>query len=149
MDHIWEVPEKGFVKISVHYVSFDVPLPNGNSNAVGVIVRNNGGRDLWTALGPMEGLNEEQALMAGVLAACVGGVKKEWGKIHIETTNRDVYDTIRIQNQFGLQEDQVEVYLLFNTLYTNHFKEGSTVVCVSWIPIFMNSLAEYLASYGM
>ena len=81
----------------MHYVSSDVPLPNGNSNVVGVIVRNNGGRDLWTALGPMEGLNEEQALMAGVLAACVEGVKKEWEKIHIETTNRDVYDTIRIQ----------------------------------------------------
>ncbi|KAL1808715.1 hypothetical protein ACET3Z_025705 [Daucus carota] len=149
MDHIWEVPEKGFVKINVHYISSDVPLPNGNSNAVGVIVRNDGGRDLWTALGHMEGLNEEQTLMAGVLASCVDGVKKEREKIHIETTNRDVYDTIRIQNQFGLQEDQVKVYRLFNTLYTNHFKEGSTVVCVSWIPTFMNSSAEYLASYGI
>lgn len=50
MDYIWEVPDKGFVKINVHCISTTDPLLNGNSNDVGVIVRNNGGRDLWTAL---------------------------------------------------------------------------------------------------
>ncbi|WOG89915.1 hypothetical protein DCAR_0209155 [Daucus carota subsp. sativus] len=149
MDNIWEVPEKKFAKINVHCIIAPEPLPNGNSVAVGVIVRNDGGAELWKALGPMNGLNEEQAIMAGLQAACVQAVKKDWEKIHIETTNRDVYDAIRVQNHFGIQEDQLEVYRLFNTLYTNHFKEGSTVVCVSWAPAHMNSTAEYLASYGM
>ena len=149
MEHIWEVPDENYIKINVFFVSSPQPLPNGNSNGVGVIARANSSAEVWKAMGPMPTMNEEQALMAGFQAAYVEGHKREWKLFQFETTNRDVYDTVRMQPHIVLQPDQLEVYGLFNTIYANHFKEGEMDRCISCVPRRMNSTAEYLANYGM
>lgn len=47
-------------------------------------------------------------------------------KVHIETTNRGVYDTIRRQENQIVADDLMEVVTQFNTLYSNTFVEGLT-----------------------
>ncbi|WOH04731.1 hypothetical protein DCAR_0624143 [Daucus carota subsp. sativus] len=149
MEHIWELPDEKFYKINVHCVVSPVPLPNGNTNSVGVVVRNDTGEDVWKGMGPMPGLNEEQAIMAGIQAASIEGRKRKWDLIHIETTNRNVFETILMQQHMVLQENQREAYGLFNTIYANHHKDGKTDRCISCVPPHMNSTADYMANYGL
>lgn len=149
LDQTWEIPREGFFKINVHYVAAPHPLANGNINGVGVIVRNRAGDDIWKATGPMNTLNEEQALMAGIQSACIEAQKRTWDHTHIETTNFQIYETVRAQEHFILEDHQLEAYSLFNTVYANHFEEGSTDRRISCIPAQMNSTAAYLAEYGM
>lgn len=149
LDQFWEVPEEECYKINVFYVSSPVPLPNGNTNGVGAIARDSSGSDVWGAMGPTPTLNEEQALMVGIQAACVEAEKKKWGHIQIETSNPDIYDTIRMQEHLVLRDDQLEVYSLFNTVHANHFITNKTIRHISWVPQRMNGTAEYLATYGM
>lgn len=50
MEETWIPLEEGFVKISVHFIRSEIPLQNGNSNGVGVLIRNSLGRncgELW------------------------------------------------------------------------------------------------------
>lgn len=104
LDQTWEIPREGFFKINVHYVAAPQPLANGNINGVGVIVRNRAGDDIWKATGPMNTLNEEQALMAGIQSACIEAQKRNWDHTHIETTNFQIYETVRAQEHFILED---------------------------------------------
>lgn len=47
MEYAWTVPIFDYVKINVHCVSREAPLPNGNTNGVGVIIRDSSGSMLW------------------------------------------------------------------------------------------------------
>lgn len=64
MENIWEVPDKEFVKINFHYILSPDLLPNGNIDGVGVIIRYEYGEKQWTAMGSMNALAEEEAIMA-------------------------------------------------------------------------------------
>lgn len=52
-----------------------VPLPNGNTNGIGVVVRNDAGEKLWAAMGLIPCLTEEQAIMDGIQATCIEAQK--------------------------------------------------------------------------
>ncbi|KAL1824794.1 hypothetical protein ACET3Z_011572 [Daucus carota] len=151
MESFWEVPDENFVKINVHCVIAEQQAPNGvgNLKAVGVIIRDSKGEDLWKALGILPGLTEEQAIMTGLQAACDHAITKEWDLTHIETVSQRVYDTIGQQDMIMLNDDQLEVYRNFNTIFANNFKEGITKRRIACIPRFMNTTAEYLANYGL
>ncbi|WOG92781.1 hypothetical protein DCAR_0312057 [Daucus carota subsp. sativus] len=149
MDLTWELPDENFIKINVFCIISEVPLPNGNTLGVGVIARNDGGENLWNAMGTMANLSEEQALLSGIQSACIEAKKKDWKLLHIETSNRDVFDTIIAQHHIILREDQREAYALFNTVHANNRKNGRTDRCISCVPASMNGTARYLAEYGM
>ncbi|KAL1825990.1 hypothetical protein ACET3Z_012768 [Daucus carota] len=149
MDITWELPDEGYIKINVHCEVLPEPLANGNSIGVGVIARDDAGANVWTASGPMNGLNEEQALMAGIQAACVESVHKKWEKTLIETSNHNTFETISTQEHVFLRDDQLEPFRLFNTVHANHFKVNTTNRKIIWIPTEMNSTARYLADYGL
>lgn len=149
MDVFWEVPLVGFVKINVHCVVVENPMPNGNRNGVGVIIRDPTGERLWAALGSLSHLTDEQAIVTALHAACEHAISKGWDATHIETTSPRVYDTISLQEHIFLDQDQLEVYRKLNTLLANNFKEGLTKRKVACIPGFMNGSAEYLANYGL
>ena len=136
-------------KINVHCVIIQNPLQNDNQVSVGAIIRDTEGENLWGALGLLPNQTEEQALMSGIQAALIHAQKKKWDLLHIETTNRHVYDTIRHQEHIFLDEDQLEVYSMFNTIYANHFAEGKTKRVIACIPQRMNGTAEYMANYGL
>ena len=97
----------------------------------------------------MNGLNEEQAIMAGIQAACVESVHKKWEKTLIETSNHNTFETISTQEHVFLRDDQLEPFRLFNTVHANHFKVNTTNRKIIWIPTEMNSTARYLADYGL
>ncbi|WOG93133.1 hypothetical protein DCAR_0312414 [Daucus carota subsp. sativus] len=97
----------------------------------------------------MQGLNEEQATMAGIQAACIEAIKKGWNHTHAEVSERNIYETILMQEHIGLRENQVEAYGAFNTIHVNNHKEGSYDRFISCVPARMNVTVEYLAIYGM
>lgn len=105
MEHIWKFPDKDFVKINVHCVVSQNPLENGNINGVGVIVRDEPGKKLRGAMGLMNHLTEEDALMAGIQAACIEAQKREWELTHIETVHHEVFNTIRMQEHMILHDN--------------------------------------------
>lgn len=124
-------------------------MPNGNIIGVAAIIQNKKGEMLWGCLGSLTDSNEEQAILIALQDACIHAHKKEWDLVHIETVNRRVYDTLRIQEQILLEEDQVEVYRLFNTLHANTHKVGKSKKCITHVPLHMNATAEYMANYGL
>lgn len=91
MDFVWLAPKFPFVKISVHCISSVEPLPNGNTNGVGVIISDHEGSMLWRAMGPMPGLSNLQALLWGVHAGMVEAMRLGKEKTLIEIDNRDIY----------------------------------------------------------
>ncbi|WOG96850.1 hypothetical protein DCAR_0416188 [Daucus carota subsp. sativus] len=149
MEYFWEVADKDYIKINVHCVVSEVPLPNGNTLAVAAIIRDDNGDMLWGVLGVLPGLNEEQAILAAVQAACIHANEKELHKIHIETDNERVYDTLRLQEQILLEEEQLDAYRAFNTLHANNYKVGTTKKSILHVPLHMNSSAEYMARYAL
>lgn len=148
MKFMWEVPDKDFVKINVYCVISELPMPNGNTMGVASIIRNELGEMLWGCLGPLTALNEEHVLLTALQAACIHANKKEWDLVHIETINHRVFDTLRLQQQILLDDDQLEVYSLFNTLHANSYKVGKSKKCVTHVPLRMNGPVEYMAIYG-
>ena len=66
MDYLWEPPEGEALKINVHCITSAEPLPNGNTNSVGVVIRNKAGKELWSAAGPMPGKSKLQATLWGI-----------------------------------------------------------------------------------
>lgn len=149
MEMIWDSPEAGCYKINVHCSVSQLPLANGNTNGVGVVIRDFSGKDLFKASGPMNHLSEEEAILAGIQTACIHAVSKGWDITHIETVHRGVYETIRLQEHILIPENQLEALRLFNTVQANHFVEGSSDRRLSCVPIHMNASATYLADYGM
>lgn len=97
MENQWLPPEVSFLKINVHFVSSEVALPNGNRNGVGVIIRDNMGVKVWGAMGPMQGLNESQAILWAIQASLIQTLKMGKHKTHVEMVSRDVFDTVRLQ----------------------------------------------------
>ncbi|WOG95977.1 hypothetical protein DCAR_0415307 [Daucus carota subsp. sativus] len=148
MEFIWEIPDKGYYKINVHVEIVHDPLNNTTRMSVAAIIRDDKGVKVWGSMGPVSGLTEEQALMAGIQAACIEALKKDWNLIHIETSNLNVFDTLSVQEHIVLREDQVEAYGLFNTVHGNNFREGKNRR-VAWIPDHMNTTAQYMAIYGL
>ncbi|KAL1827848.1 hypothetical protein ACET3Z_006260 [Daucus carota] len=149
MEHIWEVPDAGFMKINVHCEISQAPLANGNTVAVGSIIRDETGRKMWGSLGVVNELLEEQAILLGIQAACIHCLKMIWEFTHIETSNIDVHETIRLQEHIVLNADHLEAYGLFNTVQANHYKQGITHKKLSCIPQHMNATAKYMSEYGI
>lgn len=109
MDNFWAPPEEWYVKVNVHFAPVDNALANGNTNGVGVIIRDSDGIKLWGAMGPMPGRTEVQALLWGVQSALVHCNNMGRHRVHIESTNRGVYDTIRRQEEQIVADDLQEV----------------------------------------
>lgn len=40
---LWTLPKKDFIKVNVHGVFYDEPLPNGNTSGIGVVFRDDRG----------------------------------------------------------------------------------------------------------
>lgn len=145
----WQIPDTRFVKINVHYIQANEVLQNGNSNGLGVIVRNERGEKLWGALGPARGMTAVPALVWGVQSGILAALSMGFCQTHIETDNREVYDTIRVQEFIILPPDEEEAFSQFNTLFTNHYAEGETERKVSIIPLNLNHTTQYMANYGL
>lgn len=149
MAHVWKNPENGFVKLNVHFTELEEPNHLGNSNGLGIILRNEQGSKLWGALGPVRGMSELSAIIWGAQAGVLAALSMNMHKIQIETDNREAYDTIRVQEFIILPPDLEEAFSQFNTLFANQFQENLTVRQISIIPVELNGTAQYMASYGM
>lgn len=149
MEYTWLIPEPGSAKISIHLAETDAPLPNGNINGLGIIVRDHMGNKIWGALGPVPGMTEHQALVWGAQAGIIHSVARGFPRVHIDTINREIYDFFRLQEVIILPPDLDEAFRHLNFFYANHFDEEISEIKVSIIPVEQNATAEYMAIYGL
>ena len=149
MDFTWETPDPGYKKINVFCEISEDPLLHETLVSIGALARDSGGVQLWGALGLLPNLTEEQAIMSGIQSALIHAQKKGWELIHIETSNLEVYDTIRHQEHVFLNDEQLEIYSSFNTIYANHYNGNKMKRVITSVPQRMNSSAAYLAHYGL
>ncbi|WOH09263.1 hypothetical protein DCAR_0728719 [Daucus carota subsp. sativus] len=149
MDYMWEPPEAAFVKINVHCLTVAQPLLNGNSNSVGVIVRDPTGKELWSAAGPMPGKSKLQATVWGIYHGALQCHQLKKWKTHTETDHWGAVEAISFQEEFQQQEDIQEVLRLFNTLHANNFQVGLTSRTITRVPVSLNGAAVFLAQFGL
>ena len=149
MAYLWEPPETDYVKINVHCLTVSQPLFNGNSNGVGVIIRDPSGKEIWSAAGPIPGLSKLQATLWGFYHGALQCHKIQEWKTHFESDHWGAVEAISFQEEFPQQEDVQEVLRLFNTLHANNFKVGTTKRAVTRVPVIQNGAAVYLAKFGM
>lgn len=149
MDYLWEPPEGEALKINVHCITTAEPLPNGNNNSVGVVVRNKVGQEIWSAAGPMPGKSKLQATLWGIYHGALHCHELEKWKTHIETDHWGALEALSFQEEMPQQEDVQEVLRLFNTVHSNNFKIGTTEREITRIPIVQNGTAAYLVRYGL
>lgn len=95
MDVAWVPPVSPFVKINVHCLEPENPPLNGNTNSVGVIIRDSEGQMLWAAMGPRKGMNAVLAELWSIHGALVQALTLDRHKIHVEIYNRLVFLIIR------------------------------------------------------
>lgn len=118
-----------------HIIQGEEPHLNGNLNGLGIIVRNSAGEKIWGALGPVRGMTEIPALMWATQSGILSALALGFHKTHIETDNREVYDTVRVQEFIILPPDLDEIFDQLNTLFANVYLEDVTARRVSIIPL--------------
>uniref|UniRef100_A0A164TGS9 RNase H type-1 domain-containing protein n=1 Tax=Daucus carota subsp. sativus TaxID=79200 RepID=A0A164TGS9_DAUCS len=151
MEFIWDIPAHNAYKINVHCELTNEPSPIGNTVALGSIIRDFSGSKCWGLEGPVNGLSEEQGIMAAIQAACVYADEKGLEPIHIETTNVGIFELVSSQDQYVIPVELLEAFRLFNTLHANNVDnaDGANPRRISWIPHHMNSAAVYMAEHGL
>lgn len=121
----------------------------GNINGAGAILRDSSGAMLWAALGPLHDMDDMQVIMWATQAGIIEAWKKGFHAIHVETSNKEVYNAIRLQDVAFPPPNLEEPIRHFNTMFSNNFIEDITARRVSIIPLSMNATAEYMATYGL
>lgn len=149
MDDVWRPPDANYVKLNIHCLQIDHPLPNGNSISIGAILRNKAGDKLWGGLGPLNEMTEGQALLRGMHAGVIEALKWKEHRVHIDLDNQDIFEVLRFQDEIVVVDELVEALAQFNSLHNNHFEEGLTARRLSLVSPKMNATAIYMASYGM
>lgn len=153
MEFIWDIPDEKYYKINVHCQISVVPSVKGNTVAIGSIIRDPEGAKLWGMQGPLNNMTVEQAIMAGIQAACIFAKEKKLELIHIETSNAGIFELVSNQEMFVIPDELLEAFRLFNSIHANNPSEGAvqepSARRISWIPDHMNSVATYMADYGL
>lgn len=94
MDLHWIPPPIGVLKINVHGESFHAPMPNGNTNGIGVVLRTSAGNLVNCITGTILNLsplvNQLWAILIGLRKAFV----ERATNIILETDNVEAFGTI-------------------------------------------------------
>lgn len=99
MDLHWVPPPQGTLKVNVYGTSFDNPLPNGNKNGIGVVLRTSGGNMINCIAGIILNLTliacQVWAILIGLRRAFIEGVKN----VILETDNMAAFGAVQFANQ--------------------------------------------------
>lgn len=63
----WVPPPNGTLKVNVHAVIFDAPIPNGNRNGMGIVLRTSNGNLVSCIAGVIPGLSSLENQLSAVL----------------------------------------------------------------------------------
>lgn len=99
--------------------------------------------------GPSSRDDRDCALVWGIQAGILAALSLGFHKTHIETDNKEVFDTMRVQEYIFLPPDLEEAFFQFNALFANRYKEAETFRKVSIIPVELNATAQYIATFGI
>lgn len=139
----WVPPPNGTLKVNVHGVSFDAPMPNGNRNGMGIVLRTSNGNLVNCIAGVIPGLspleNQLSAVMVGLRRAFIEGVKS----VIIETDNMAAFGAV----QMAHQNQHPQVAGLIQQILTR-IRDPNWTCSFRFVYSARNSLATYLSLLG-
>ena len=140
----WIMPRHGKVKINVHGIFFENPLPNGNRSGIGIVVRNGRGKILRMIAGSLEfvhrRLNEYQALLEG----CKCAYQEGWKYFVLECDHLDSFWEWKNSTLEGVHPEHAPLVQQLNQRQADR----NFVIEVTLCDPTANALATYLAQYG-
>lgn len=78
----------------MHGVFDDIPLANGNTNGIGLVVRDHDGNSLWGIMGPLQGMEGFQYQLWAIHLAMKLAFVKQIPHVRIETDNIQAYNML-------------------------------------------------------
>lgn len=140
----WRMPRRGMVKINVHGVFFEDPLPNGNISGIGVVIRNSRGKILRMLAGSLgitlRRVNEFHALLEG----CKRAFAETWEHYVLETDHLDSFWEWRNSSLEGVLPEHAFVVQQLNQRQADRNFHMEVTLCDP----NANALAAYLADHG-
>lgn len=143
MDLHWVPPPQGTLKVNVHGTSFDNPLPNGNRNGIGVVLRTSGGNMINCIAGIIPNLTliacQVWAILIGLRRAFIEGVKN----VILETYNMAAFWGVQFanQNNYPQYRDLIQKILI-------RIRDPGWNVSFRFVYLERNRAPTYLAILG-
>lgn len=85
MQRGWELPQSGYIKINVHAVHYEAPLPNGNISGIGAVPRDDEGEILCMVSGTKRHLTPRGAKLWSMLIGLRCAFYRNKHKVVLET----------------------------------------------------------------
>lgn len=108
MENIWIPPEDDFVKISVHYVHANAPFPNRNQYGVATIIKDNLGRKLWGAAGPIQG---GSSFVVGSSSCCGENLKIKEEHTHTDIVFKRFMKPKEIETTYSIRKSSDKLFI--------------------------------------
>lgn len=87
MEKTWDFPKHGFVKINVHAITLQHPLPNGNNSGIGVVLRNHEGKLLKIVSGSINNLTARGCELWAMFVGLRSAFFSKHNKLELESDN--------------------------------------------------------------
>ena len=143
MDLGWDFPSIGFVKINVHTVYYDAPLPNGNTTGVGVVIRDEDGVILAMITGTLGNLYRRVNELWAMVLELQLAFKIGRNRLELETESREALRDWDDWRWFVDHRHRGVIGQLNQRL-----KDRNLILRKRQIRASQNNLARYLAENG-
>lgn len=149
MENVWIPPPEGFAKVNIFVAVPNIPLENGNSNGVGIILRDHNGFLLWGTMGPVHGLTHFQTQLWSVHI-----MKEAYARgkndVLIETEHVESFRILKRQNfEEASREGLVDAIQAINACNPLLPSDHDPICRVYPIEEERNQVARFAAEYGM
>lgn len=147
---VWVPPPFGYVKVNVFECVTEPPLHNGNSNSVGLVMRDHNGTFIWGETGAVQGLSHFQCQLWAVHKGIKETYRRGFTNICVETEHVESFRILKRQNfEEAEQEGLVDVIQAINAY--NPLSSGDYDPICRVYPILeeRNMVARHVAQYGL
>ncbi|KAK1397048.1 hypothetical protein POM88_006911 [Heracleum sosnowskyi] len=154
MNNVWFPPPQNVVKINVHGVIDEIPWANGNTNGVGIIVRDHNSRFLWGIMAPMHGLEGFQSQIWAIHLAMKITFQRQIPHVHIQSDNMIAFDMFVDQDEEELEEEGLTVVVQqINILFTEYNKPRQNLASQKSCKVYSvfttrNRAPSYMAEFA-
>lgn len=150
MNNVWIPPPEGFVKINIFEAIPDFPLDNGNTNGIGIILRDHNGFLLWGIMGPIHGLSHFQTQLWAIHMGMKEAYARGRNDMLIETEHVESFRILKRQNfEEASHEGLVGAIQAINACQPLLHSEFEPICRVYTIGEERNQVARFAAGYGM
>lgn len=150
MNNVWIPPSEDFVKINIFEAVPDHPLANGNTNRVGIIIRDHNGFLLWGTVGPVHGLSHYQTQLWAIHKGMKESYARGRNDMLIETEHAESFHILKRQSfEEAAQEGLVDAIQAINACNTLIHTDHDPICRIYFVSAEMNQAARFAAEYGL